>query len=470
MHSTSARQTSPADERARIEQISIEDALKLAISLHRDNRLDEAETLYRRILDAAPDQPDGLHFLGVLLVHRQRIDEALELIRKSIALVPAHADFYVNLGNVLLAANRIDEAVDAYRRAVALDPNRPEVHSNLGSVLGALERYDEAAQAFEAAIAADPGYPHAYNNYGNLLSRRGKVRDAIAHYCKGLALRPRDRCNRMCLGLSYAMVGETEAAAVVFSEWLKDEPDDPVVQHLYSACSGVGVPPRASDAYVEKTFDDFAESFDAKLAHLSYRAPQLVADALRKAGAAPRKRLDALDAGCGTGLCGPLIAPYVRRLDGVDLSGGMLARARERGVYDTLSKGELTAFLEQRRAEFDLVISADTLVYFGDLARVCGAAFEALRPDGLLIFTVELASAELAPGGYRINAHGRYGHTREYLDRTLRAAGFAELEMAPAVLRMEAGSPVNGLVVTARRYLDQYDVGMRSMRYGMRGR
>ena len=37
-----------------------------------------------------------------------------------------------------------------------------------------------------------------------------------------------------------------------------------------------------------------------------------------------------LDAGCGTGLCGPLIAPHARRLVGVDLSGQMLAHARER--------------------------------------------------------------------------------------------------------------------------------------------
>src|SRR4029450_3384975 len=102
---------------------------------------------------------------------------------------------------------------------------------------------------------------------------------------------------------------------------------------------------RASDAYIEKTFDSFAASFDSKLAKLSYRAPELITEMLKRPGLPPSKSLDILDAGCGTGLCGPLLAPYARRLVGVDLSERMLAQARTRGVYDELVKGELTAYL-----------------------------------------------------------------------------------------------------------------------------
>ncbi len=68
------------------------------------------------------------------------------------------------------------------------------------------------------------------------------------------------------------------------------------------------------------TFDSFAASFDSKLAKLLYRAPALVAEMLAEPDVEASKSLDVLDAGCGTGLCGPLIAPYARRLVGVDLS------------------------------------------------------------------------------------------------------------------------------------------------------
>ena len=117
---------------------------------------------------------------------------------------------------------------------------------------------------------------------------------------------------------------------------------------MIAACSGRDVPARASDAFIERTFDSFAGSFDSKLAKLLYRAPALVAGMLADSDVEASKRpdkLDVLDAGCGTGLCGPLIAPYARRLVGVDLSGRMLAQARAQNVYDELVQRELTAYL-----------------------------------------------------------------------------------------------------------------------------
>ena len=101
------------------------------------------------------------------------------------------------------------------------------------------------------------------------------------------------------------------------------------------------------------------------------------------------ERFDVLDAGCGTGLCGPLLAPYARRLVGVDLSTGMLKQAEAKNVYDQLYKVELTAYLRDCPGEFDVIVSADTLVYFGPLESVARAAAGALRPGGRLIFTVE---------------------------------------------------------------------------------
>jgi predicted TPR repeat methyltransferase len=218
---------------------------------------------------------------------------------------------------------------------------------------------------------------------------------------------------------------------------------------MLAACTGREVPPRASNEFVEETFDSFAASFESKLQKLSYRAPMLVAAMLEDSGLEAAKRIDVL-AGCGTGLCGPLVAPFARRLIGVDLSTGMLEQAAAKQTYDVLVRTELTEYLRVNREAFDLIVSADTLVYFGELEDVLGAAAGALRPNGLFVFTLEHAVRADASVDYRLEFHGRYSHTRMYVEQVLARAGLRP-EITLAELRMESGAPVAGLLVRARR-------------------
>src|SRR5207249_5008145 len=147
-------------------------------------------------------------------------------------------------------------------------------------------------------------------------------------------------------------------------------------------------PDRASDAYVKNVFDEFASSFDTAMAGLDYGAPALVAERIAAEWPTPARQLDVLDAGCGTGLCGSSLRKHARRLVGVDLSEQMIARARARGAYDELAVSELTAFLQARDTSFDVIVSADTLIYIGDLRPFFEAAARRLTAGGLLVFTV----------------------------------------------------------------------------------
>ena len=102
---------------------------------------------------------------------------------------------------------------------------------------------------------------------------------------------------------------------------------------MLAACTGEAAPPRASDNYVRDTFDAFAGSFDQVLDQLGYRAPGLIGELLDRDLPAADASLMIADAGCGTGLCGEFLRPRAKRLVGIDLSPGMLARARARGKY-----------------------------------------------------------------------------------------------------------------------------------------
>lgn len=429
-------------------ELTLDEGIRLAILLQQNEQLKEAQALYNQVFEIAPQHPRALHYAGVLAHQQGREDDAVTLIRRSLALMPDQADWFSNLGIVLQSKGRLDAAIDAYQRAIALDPAHANAHSNLGVLLRARGKPAQAEAAYRSAIRLNPEHIDAYTNLGILLNGLARTEEAAACYCKVITLRPRHREARKLLALAHCTLGEVSEAIGIFEQWLAEEPDDPIAQHMLAACSGRDVPARASTAFIEQTFDRFAASFESKLQTLSYRAPALVATMLEDTGREPARQLDVLDAGCGTGLCGPLIAPYARRLVGVDLSTGMLEQAEDKLVYDALIQTELTQYLRQNNASFDLIVSADTLVYFGALESVIAAAAEALRPNGLLVFTLEHALDSATDVDFRLETHGRYSHTRAYVQRVLMAASLLP-EIAEAELRMESGVPVAGLVILA---------------------
>ena len=430
--------------------VRLDEAVSIAIRLQQSDQWVAAGDLYRRILELAPDHPAALHYSGVLAHQEGRSDQAVTLIERSLKLEPDRADWHSNLAIVLRDRLKLDEAIAACQHAIALDPDHANAHNNLGVLLRAQGKELEAEAAYRAAIRARPEHSDAYTNLGILLNGQKRTPEAVACFCKVITFRPKHAEARRLLALAHCMLGEVDEAVAIFEQWLKEEPDHPIARHMLAACSGRDVPARASDAFVGETFDSFAASFDAKLAMLMYRAPRLVAEMLTDTGVEASKSLDVLDAGCGTGLCGPLIAPYACRLVGVDLSARMLAQAQARNIYDELVKSELTAYLLASPGTFDVIVSADTLVYFGPLEGVVAASANALRPGGRLIFTVEELIGAGSDAGYSINPHGRYSHTREYLARVLADANL-QPEIVSAELRLEAGEPVPGLVARATK-------------------
>lgn len=425
--------------------------LAQAMQLHRQGQLDAAELLYRQALRSNPRQIDALHFLGVLTSQRGRHQDAAELIRRALAIDPRYADAWNNLGNVLAGMDRWDEAATAYQRTIELAPGNPSAHCNLGVMLLRSSRNAEAAVAFRQAIALAPELVEAHFNLGKALVAGQEYEAAIAAYRETIRLQPTHAMAYKGLGILLYKLSRGEEAAALFEDWLARDPTNPVAQHMLAAHSGRDVPERAADRYVQQLFDGMADGFDEHLHRLEYRAPELIASAVTTAMDRPDGSLSVLDAGCGTGLCGPSLRPYARHLLGVDLSPRMIERARTRRDYDELVIAELTAFLTDRPAAYDLIVSADTLVYFGQLEPVLTAAAMALRPGGWLAFTVERLEDAAASGDFSLDPSGRYRHSEAYLRRVLALVGMAVESLETVTLRLEGGQPVIGFLVTARK-------------------
>ena len=424
--------------------------LAAAIREHRRGKTAAAATIYRQLLDNDPDQVDALHFLGVAEHQLGHSDLALEHLGHALALAPDHPDARNNRGNVYKELGRLDEAEADYRRALALRPGDVNALNNLGTVLRQRGKLEEAATTFRQVIALRPDHASAWQNLGNALKGLDRLDEALDAHREAMRLAPQSADSYRHLGAMLYAVGRINEATDIYKQWLARFPEDPRARHFVASCTGEAVPGRASDDYVRAEFDGFAVTFDDALARLEYRAPELVADEVARRFPAAQAALDVLDAGCGTGLCGPRLRPRAKRLVGVDLSPAMIDQARQRAVYDELEVAELTAHLRAHAASWDLVVSADTLVYFGDLRAVAQAAARALRTGGGLVFSVEAAAPEAAPAGFRLNPHGRYSHTRDYLLRVLADAGFADITLNAVTLRKEAAKWVDGYLASGR--------------------
>jgi predicted TPR repeat methyltransferase len=443
-----AAEAVPGTPPARPVNFTVDEALHLGLQLHRGGLLDEAETLYRRILEALPDDLNALHFLGLLCHQQNRRAEAAELIERIIALDPQNADAHNNIGNVLEGLGKLSEAEACYRKAISLQPDHAPAHNNLGVVLMARKRAAEAVAVYRRAIELVPDSADFRYNLGNALRKSGEIEAAVDAYREAVTLKP-DHAGA-CQGLARTLVqaDRREEAAGVFEDWLRADPASPVVLYLRAACLGQDLPDRAPDAYVKQVFDEMADSYDAHLVeNLDYRGPSLLMEALSSVLPPPAAALDILDAGCGTGLCGPLLRPYARHLTGVDLAPAMLAKAAGCKAYDDLINAELTAFLGRQPETYDLICSADTLCYFGALEQVFQVVVQALKPGGLFAFTLEDGGGESSD--WQLNPHGRYAHARSYVEAALGQASLAVHSICSVVLRYEGKQPVAGHLVVA---------------------
>ena len=277
------------------------------------------------------------------------------------------------------------------------------------------------------------------------------MHEAVVCFCKVITFRPKHPEARRLLALAHCTLGEVDKAVEVFEEWLKEEPDHPIA----AAHAGGVLRSRRAGTGVGRVRREDLRQLRRQLRRQARQA------------AVPRPGAGRGDAG-GLGRRGveePRRARCrMRHRACADRSSRRMRagwwastcpracwlRPQARNVYDELFKAELTAYLRDNPGAFDVIVSADTLVYFGPLEAVAAAAAAALRPGGRLIFTVEELTDAGSDAGYALSLHGRYCHTRQYLERVLADANLRP-EIVPAELRLEAGDPVAGLVVRATK-------------------
>jgi predicted TPR repeat methyltransferase len=282
---------------------------------------------------------------------------------------------------------------------------------------------------------------------------RGDLAAAAELLAQAIEAAPRFVAAWFALGEVRERLGLREQAIAAFQEACALDPDDCLGAGLHLVRLGALPAGDMPAAYVRTLFDQYAARFDAALPEgLAYRGPQLLLDAVVAACAAERRAAnfaDMLDLGCGTGLAGAAFRSRVRRLTGVDLSGGMTAAAQAKRIYDRLETGDLATFLHAEAragASYALIAAADVLGYLAWLPGVLAAVACVLAPDGLFACTVETHAGD----DVILRDTLRYAHGTAHVRAAIAAAGLTLLSLTEAWCRMEAGVAAPGLVVVAK--------------------
>jgi tetratricopeptide (TPR) repeat protein len=202
---------------------TLDESFDLAVRYHKSGHLQQAEALYRQILQIDPAHGDALYLLGVVAHQAGQHQAATTLIRQAIALNPANDDFHFNLGVVLMdqgqraqaiasyrEALRINtqhaeaccylgialkdqgefvEAGECFRQALRLNPRAWPAHYNLG-ILHKDREPDQAAESFRRALQSNPRHVDAHNNLGAILIHLRRLPEAVEHFEKALQLDP----------------------------------------------------------------------------------------------------------------------------------------------------------------------------------------------------------------------------------------------------------------------------------------
>ena len=454
----------------------------LGLSLWNDGLLEDAAKILTTAASLAPNEPMILGELGCLLCAVGRKAEAMHYLTASLKLHPGQKQVWLNVAGLCNETGAKDTAEQAFRAALDLDPTSAEAAAGLGLLYIERHRFQDAAQmlsaavengvtampvyaclgralyllgdfsnasvAYEKAARAFPDEAQIIRAYAqtrlieNIL--RGTVQVAAENYCS-IAGRHAEDLN-VVLRTAFEVLcgyGQKEAAIRLGRILLECEPEDPIITYHLDALLGQGHKQAPSD-YLIACFDKYAPKFDRHLVEvLDYHIPDKLHPLLVETGMSfPR----ILDLGCGTGLAAPTLSSFGGSLTGVDISPGMLEKARLRNIYGRLIENEAIAYLSKAREEFDLIASLDVLIYFGDLTALFAAVAERLVYGGLFAFSFETGENE----DYKLLASGRFAHDPCYIEKLYRVR-FRCLSSISTTLRLEANRPVAGRLVLLQR-------------------
>ncbi|MDC3205786.1 tetratricopeptide repeat protein, partial [Paracoccaceae bacterium] len=166
------------------------DQLKSLVNLYTKKQYREASNKGSQLLEQFPNSINIYNIIGAANKGLGKLENAVEAYNKALSIKPDYADAYYNMGNALKEQGKLDEAIEAYTKAISLKPDYADAYYNMGIALREQGKLEEAMQAYTEVLSLKPDYAEAYYSMGNTLQEQGKIDKAIEAYDKALFIKP----------------------------------------------------------------------------------------------------------------------------------------------------------------------------------------------------------------------------------------------------------------------------------------
>lgn len=410
--------------------------------------LEEAMIHYREALRLKDPYPEAHNNLGTLYYRLGMIKDAIIELEKAVQSAPEKVNAHFNLANCYVKEDRFQEALAHYLQTLKLRPDHLRAMHNTGIILTAMKRFDEAKFYLSHALSRESDNKDVLFHLALINSAEGEFYNAKVLYERLLDIDPNNAKAHHNLATVFLHLGNRFNALEHFQAVVILEPENQTAQHMVEALSGsesaIGAPPE----FVQALFDQYAYNYDEHVKkQLKYQVPALIRENLSPFVVRKSTPWQVLDLGCGTGLCAPYLHDIADLLIGVDISPNMIEVAKQLGGYHKLYVENITHFLPKHSNQFDLIVAADVLCYFGDLTLLFGQCRQALKQNALFAFTLEKLMFPMKRNQpYRLMPSGRFTHSQEYIDNKCFEAHFKVDVVKEIILRYQEDEPVVGFL------------------------
>ena len=150
-------------------KLTIEQALQHAVVAHKEGMLQDAEHLYRTILQSQPTHPDANHNLGLLALSLNKAEEALLLFETALKANPKIEQFWLSYIEALIKEKKFENAKQLLEQAKKQNLSAENLYFMDAQINKNMGKLDEAEASYIKTLELKSDYAEAHNNLGNTI-------------------------------------------------------------------------------------------------------------------------------------------------------------------------------------------------------------------------------------------------------------------------------------------------------------